>query len=73
MCTYVRVRACVRVCMCSRFSETEAMNLNCFDSSDVKLDGFFFLLSILFLFFFPSLFFFFFISCLGVLFDEYGG
>lgn len=70
------VCACARacVCMCSRFSETEAMNLNCFDSSDVKLDGFFFLLSILFLFFFPSLFFFFFfISCLGVLFDEYGG
>lgn len=55
------VCACARacVCMCSRFSETEAMNLNCFDSSDVKLDGFFFLLSILFLFFFPSLFFFF--------------
>lgn len=39
------------------------MNLNCFDSSDVKLDGFFFLSLFLFIFFF-------FISCLGVLFDE---
>lgn len=65
------VGVCVCACVRSRFSETEAMNLNCFDSSDVKLDGFFFLLSILFLFFFSSLFFF--ISCLGVLFGEYGG
>lgn len=52
------VGVCVCACVRSRFSETEAMNLNCFDSSDVKLDGFFFLLSILFLFFFSSLFFF---------------
>lgn len=52
------VRVCVCACVRSRFSETEAMNLNCFDSSDVKLDGFFFLLSILFLFFFPLFFFF---------------
>lgn len=52
------VGVCVCACVRSRFSETEAMNLNCFDSSDVKLDGFFFLLSILFLFFFFLSFFF---------------